>query len=107
MPWIANPHTVDVSSYENDELLLPDGVTDTDAAVARIEDFGYAIYPCALNAKTGNIERGGAFDNVAKAKAWCERVAGFSPPKPGGERPPFYYRNDSEAAPGIEETGNG
>ena len=81
--------------------------------VAVIEDFGYAAYPSALNAETGNWERGGAYCGLPKyrpgtlikieegdddearvrARAWAERVAGLHPLKEGDQRPPFYYSN--------------
>jgi hypothetical protein len=47
--------------------------------------------PCAINAQTGNIERGGPMDAV-EATMWAERVAGIHPLKDGDERPPFYCR---------------
>ena len=64
--------------------------------IARIEDFGYAAYPSALNAATGNWERGGAYSNCVEAMLWAERVAGLHPAKPGDERPAFYYEPKKE-----------
>jgi hypothetical protein len=68
------------------QILVHGGVT-----VAKLEDFGYAAYPCAINAATGNLERGGAYHDRIAAKAWAERVAGMHPAQPGDERPPFYW----------------
>jgi hypothetical protein len=65
---------------------MSDGV-----CIGRIEDMGYAAYPCAINAATGNLERGGPYSDRVAAMLWCERVAGVHPTKPGDERPPFYY----------------
>lgn len=59
--------------------------------IARIEDFGYAAYPSALNALTGNWERNGPMEDKVAGKLWAERVAGVHPTKPSDERPPFYY----------------
>ena len=64
---------------------------DGDRCIGRLEDFGYACYPSALNAKTGNVERGGAYRDRVAAMQWVERVAGEHPTKLGDERPPFYY----------------
>lgn len=70
---------------------VEDLVDENGNILARIEDFGYAAYPCAVNAVTGNLERNGpTYDRVA-GKLWAERVAGLHPTKPGDERPPFYY----------------
>ena len=86
---------------------------DDGPVVAVLEDFGYAAYPRALNAETGNWERGGAYAGIGKydpvtkikisegdpdaarvnAKLWAERVAGLHPLKEGDQRPPFYYSN--------------
>jgi hypothetical protein len=83
--WTANPHTT--KHHESDDILIgSDG-----ANLARVEDFGYACYPCAISAKTGNLERGGPMRDRVEAKLWAERVAGLHPNKPGDERPPFYY----------------
>jgi hypothetical protein len=83
MTWQPNPHH---SDYRDDLLMTDDGV-----CIARIEDFGYAAYPCAINAATGNLERGGPYNDRVAAMLWAERVAGVHPTKPGDERPPFYY----------------
>jgi hypothetical protein len=81
--WQPNPHNAEYP----DDLLMD----ENDAVIARIEEFGYACYPMALNAATGNWERGGPhFDRVA-AVMWAERVAGLHPGKPGDGRPRFYY----------------
>lgn len=77
--WVASAH--------EEEVL----VTDGGEIIARVEDFGYACYPCAINAKTGNLERGGAYYDKVEAKLWAERVAGEHPSKPEDVRPPFYY----------------
>lgn len=82
--WQPNPNTTE--DWHCDMLADENGV-----AWAYIEDFGYAAYPMAMNAATGNWERGAPhFDRVA-AMQWAERVAGVHPGKPGDERPPFYY----------------
>jgi hypothetical protein len=80
--WQPNPHH---SEYPDD--LLTDGVS----VIGRIEDFGYAAYPMAYNASTGNWERGGGYDDRVAAMQWAERVAGLHPPKAGDERARFYY----------------
>lgn len=80
--WVPNPSH---SLYVDDFLLTDGGVL-----VARVEDFGYAVYPCAVNSLTGRLERGGAFSDAVEARLWAERVAGIHPTKPGDERPPFY-----------------
>ncbi len=82
--WIDNPHD---HGYEKDEILM----TEDGVAIARLEGFGYACYPCAINAKTGQLERGGAHQDRGRAKLWAERVAGLRPTLPGDERPAFYY----------------
>lgn len=84
--WQPNPHTAGDDHYECDDLLM-----DGDRCIGRVEDFGYACYPMAVNVKTGNVERGGAYTDRVEAKLWVERVAGLHPPKPGDERPAFYY----------------
>ncbi len=76
----------DEDGYRVDDLIV-DGKT-----IARIETFSYASYPCAINAKTGNLERGGGYRDEVEAKLWAERVSGLHPAKPGDKRPPFYYR---------------
>lgn len=83
--WQINPY-----SRENwhCEIL----VDDDGGVIGIFEDFGYATYPTALNAKTKNWERGGPHLDGVEAKAWAERVAGLHPTKPGDERPPFYYK---------------
>jgi hypothetical protein len=81
--WQPNP-------YSPDEV---EGLVDDDGSViALVEDFGYACYPSAINASTGNRERGGAYYDRVEARLWCERVAGLHPAKPGDGRPPFYYK---------------
>jgi hypothetical protein len=79
--WEPNPHYEQCDEY----------VTDDGQHIARIEDFGYAAYPSALNAATGNWERHGATEDRVAGMLWAERVAGIHPVKPGDERPPFYY----------------
>lgn len=83
--WQPNPHSTE--GWQCDELVTPDGVH----CVARIEDFEHAAYPSALNAATGNWERGGAYFDRVEAILWAERVAGLHPVKPQDERPAFYY----------------
>jgi hypothetical protein len=80
--WQPNPRNDD---YQDDLLM------DGDRCIARIEDFVYACYPCAINAKTGYLERGGAYRDRVAAILWAERVAGLHPTKPEDKRPPFYY----------------
>lgn len=80
--------SLDEPGYQVDRLV--DEAGDT---IAMIEDFGYACYPSALNAVTGNKERGGAYRDRVSAMLWAERVAGLHPPKPEDERPAFYYGN--------------
>lgn len=70
-------------------------VDDAGKEIAMLEDFGYAAYPCAINAKTGNLERGGPHTDRVAAILWAERVAGLHPVKAGDERPPFYYESES------------
>ena len=81
---------IDDDDYRVDDLII-DGET-----VARIEVFWYASYPCAINAKTGNLERGGAYHDEVQAKLWAERVAGLHPTRPTDERPPFYYQKETD-----------
>lgn len=85
--WEPNPN---ITEYQRDELTLPNGIH----VIARIEDFDYAAYPMALNATTGNWERGGAYTDRVEAMLWAERVAGLHPAKPEDERPAFYYDPD-------------
>ena len=86
--WKPNPHNLDFDGrYESDDILE----NEEGNCIARVEDFGYSCYPMAINAKTGNLERGGAFSDRVAAKLWCERVAGLHPSKSGDERPAFYY----------------
>lgn len=75
---------------------VDDLVTEDGEIIARVEDFGNAAYPCAINAATGNLERGGPHPDRAAAFAWCERVAGLHPTKSGDERPAFYYSADAK-----------
>lgn len=79
--WVPNPKYQECDEY----------VTDDGQHIAAIEDFGYAAYPSAHNAATGNWERGGAYTDRVEAMLWAERVAGVHPLKPGDERPAFYY----------------
>jgi hypothetical protein len=81
------PMAPPASGYEQLDKL----VDDSGHTVAFLEDFGYAAYPCALNAATGNWERGGAYRDRVEAMQWAERVAGLHPGKLGDERPRFYY----------------
>lgn len=83
--WQPNPNSTE--RWQCDELVTADG-----RHIAMVEDFGYAAYPSALNAATGNWERGGPHEDRVAAILWAERVAGEHPTKPGDERPPFYYR---------------
>ena len=85
--WRPNPN---VNDYDSD-VLADDEMHERGVCVATIEDFGYACYPTALNAETGNVERGGPHQDRVAARQWAERVAGLHPTKPGDERPPFYY----------------
>lgn len=74
---------------------VTDLVEESGRIIARVEGFGYANYPCAINAKTGVKERGGAYHKAIKleAFAWAERVAGLYPVHPEDARPPFYTVN--------------
>lgn len=82
LTWQPNPYNP----------LDSEGLVDENGDVwAQIEDFDYACYPSAINAATGNRERGGPYYDRVEAKLWCERVVGLHPTKPGDERPPFYY----------------
>jgi hypothetical protein len=51
-------------------------VDDTGKELAAIEYFGHGCYyPRALNAETGNWERGGPRTELRDAIAWAERAA--------------------------------
>lgn len=76
--------------HQVEVLLVEEGNPDSVIAMVEwFEDDG-PYYPCAINARTGNVERGGPMDAV-DAFAWAERVAGLHPLKAGDDRPPFYY----------------
>lgn len=77
-------------TYQVEQLVTPDG-----KVIAMLEDFGYAAYPCAINAQTGNVERGGAYFDRVAAILWAERIAGLHPTKSGDHRPAFYYDADT------------
>ena len=79
--WLQNPGYAECEEY----------VDHRGYHIAMVEEFSYGAYPTALNAATGNWERGGHFRSGVEAKLWAERVAGVHPVKPGDERPPFYY----------------
>lgn len=81
----------------DDGYMVDDLITNDGTAIARIEVFWYASYPCAINAKTGNLERGGAYHDEVEARLWAERIAGLHPKKPTDERPPFYYSPKNES----------
>ena len=84
--------------HQIDALLADEN--DPGSIIAMVEYFGHGChYPCAINAATGNLERGGPMDGIA-AVQWAERVAGLHPPKPGDERPPFYYRRGPDGNQG-------
>ena len=85
--WRPNPK---VTSYDFD-VLASDEDFSRGVCIAMIEDFAYAAYPTALNAKTGNWERGGPHQDRVAARQWAERVADLHPTKPNDERPAFYY----------------
>lgn len=85
--WHPHPRITD---YQVDVLADDEAFARGDY-IASVEDFGYACYATALNAATGNVERGGPHSDRAAAYAWAERVAGLHPVKPTDERPPFYY----------------
>ena len=89
--WRPHPYVTD---YDY-EILASDEDIAKDECVGWLEDFGYACYPSAINAVTGNRERGGAYTNRVNAKLWAERVAGLHPAKPTDERPAFYYEAKS------------
>lgn len=84
------PHPI-ITDYACD-ILASDEHVAQDRCLAMIEDFGKTdfVYPCAINAATGNLERGGPM-HPDRARAWAERVAGLHPSQAGDERPPFYY----------------
>jgi hypothetical protein len=82
--WLQHPTYPECEEY----------VDERGYHIARIEDFGYAAYPSAHNAQTGNWERHGPTRDRVEGKLWAERVAGIHPVKPGDERPPFYYSRD-------------
>lgn len=88
--WQPNPSST--NRHEQDDFLID----DDGEVLARLEDFGYACYPCAVNCKTGNLERGGAYRDRVAAMLWAERVAGLHSAKPGDERPPFYYSKSED-----------
>lgn len=76
--------------HQVDTLLADENIPGS--IIAMVEYFGHGCYyPCAINAKTGNLERGGPMEDPVAAVQWAERVSGVHPPKPGDERPPFYY----------------
>lgn len=79
--WMPHPEDPDCEEY----------IDHRGHHIAVIQDFGYAAYPAALNAATGNWERHGPTQDRVAGKLWAERVAGIHPVKPGDERPPFYY----------------
>lgn len=62
--------------------------------IAIVETFGQGWYANALPPRTGDTSsmvpgmiRGGAYgENVEAAKAWCERICGLHPEKPGDRR---------------------
>ena len=84
--WCQSPYREDT-----------EGLVDSNGIIiALVEDFGYACYPTAINAATGQKERGGSYQDRVQAKLWAERVAGEHPLKPGDERPPFYYNRGSD-----------
>ena len=82
--WLQHPDYLECEEY----------VDERGCHIARIEDFGYAAYPSALNAATGNWERHGPTQDRVAGKLWAERVAGLHPMKQSDERPPFYYSPD-------------
>lgn len=88
--WQPNKHTANVLGYVSDDLLMD----ESGDVIARLEDFGYAAYPCAINISTGQLERGGAYADRVAAMQWAERVAGLHPLKKGDKRPAFYYGKD-------------
>jgi hypothetical protein len=77
--WQPNPQNT--SWWQRGELVDDDG-----RQIALLEDFGDACYPSALNAKTGNWERSGAYSNRVEAILWAERVAGLRRSKDGDFR---------------------
>lgn len=89
--WCAIPGR---DEHHDIDALVDNPARAADTVIAMIETFGTNLdvsYPCALNAVTWNVERGGPMEYTA-AKAWCERVAGLRRLSHGDERPPFYYR---------------
>jgi hypothetical protein len=71
--------------------IVEDYIDEKESTLARLEYFGHGCYyPMALNAKTGNLERGGPMLELRDALAWAERVANGQMIE-GDERSPFYY----------------
>ena len=89
--WRPHPK---IASYDCD-ILANDEMFARGDCIAMLEDFGYAAYPTAQNAQTGNVERGGPYQDRMAARLWAGRVAGLHPTKPGDEREPFYYAGDT------------
>ena len=90
--WVAR---AGVDEHHQIDVLLADE-TNPESIIAMVEYFGnWCHYPCAINAKTGNLERGGPMLDPVAAVQWAERVAGVHPPKSGDDRPPFYYSEKS------------
>jgi len=83
------PHPT-ITDYQFD-ILTTDEMLAKKEAHGWVEDFGHACYPTAINAVTGNRERGGAYMDRVAAMQWVERVAGLHPVRPDDEWPPFYY----------------
>lgn len=79
--WLQHPDYEQCEEY----------VDENGLHIARIEDFGYAAYPSAYNAKEKRWERHGPTQDRVAGKLWAERVAGIHPVKDGDERPRFYY----------------
>jgi hypothetical protein len=84
----------EVSPYSTERRQTEELVNDAGEHIAIVEEFWYGAYPSALNAATGNWERGGCHSDRAQAFLWAERVAGVHPVKASDARPAFYYRKD-------------
>ena len=80
------------------DQIVEDYVDGAGNILARIEVFvtnDRTCYPMAVNEVAGRLERHGPCNNLARAMAWCERVANGRP-EPGDERPPFYFACDRD-----------
>ena len=76
------------------EVLANEAEYAAGECTAIVETFGYGWYANALPPQgegtssmvPGMIRRGNCGDNVEAAKAWCERICGLHPERPGDRR---------------------